>query len=154
MSIPTNGINPKIHPVSKQIKVALQMSQNRSRVASKPPPQIRTKSPCQDFPANCSITGSHVKSEKNCRPDILTSRSEQSHSANPHPRFSDKSRVTLAIPQNQVELPKAVKFALNAFNEFNCDTNFSTETTIFSKNAVTGSDVRARKCYDDMLSII
>ena len=111
--------------------------------------KIRAKLPCY-----YSITGSHVKSEKNCCPDIPTSRSEQSHSANPYPRFSDKSRVTLAIPQNQVELPKAVKFALNAFNEFNCDTNFSTETTIFSKNAVTGSDVRARKCYDDMLSII
>jgi hypothetical protein len=43
---------------------------------------------------------------------------------------------------------KAVKFALNASNEFNSNTNFSPELPYFSKNAVTGSGVRAaaRKC--------
>ena len=42
---------------------------------------------------------------------------------------------------------KAVKFALNALNEFNSNTNFSPRTTVFfKKNAVTGnSHVRARK---------
>jgi hypothetical protein len=43
---------------------------------------------------------------------------------------------------------KAVKFALNALNEFNSNTNFLPGLPYFSKNAVTGSDVRvtARKC--------
>jgi hypothetical protein len=38
-----------------------------------------------------------------------------------------------------VFVSKAVKFVLNASNEFN--SNFSTGITVFFKNAVTGSDV-------------
>ena len=38
-----------------------------------------------------------------------------------------------------MEIAKAVEFALNALNEFNSNTNFSPRTTVFFKNAVTGS---------------